>query len=103
MGRLVRKKLSCFRRTPSQRKRWKSITFATFATVSTAVASATTAAGTVFAGAGFVHGQIAAVQVFSVQRFNRLLRIFLIFHRYKTKTAGAASHAIIEHVDLLEW
>src|SRR5579862_8910910 len=64
------------------------------------VSAAETAASPLFSRAGFIDGQIAAINQSSVQSINRFLRLFGRTHCDEGKAAGTASGAIHHEVCL---
>jgi hypothetical protein len=76
---------------------------ATFATITTAAATAMSATteGTlraIFAGTGFVDRQFTAFVAFAMEGFNSLRSIFRSGHRDKGETAGAARHFVHDQI-----
>ena len=73
---------------------------AAFATATTAAAAESATAGrTIFAGTGFVDGQLATAHLFAVQLFNGRFHASLIGHGDKAKTAGASGITIHDNRD----
>lgn len=67
---------------------------ARLATAAEAASSAATAAGTLFARAGFVHYQPAAVDFLIVQRPNRVVGALIVGHLDEAEAFAAAGVAI---------
>jgi hypothetical protein len=67
---------------------------AAITTAATAAAKAASALRTILARTSFIHGQVAAVEVFAVERFDSFLSVVFIFHGHEAEAAGAAGHAV---------
>jgi hypothetical protein len=72
---------------------------ATTAASATAVAAAaTTASGTVFTWTRFIHRQGAAIEALAIERLNRGVCVFFVFHGDKRETARAAAEFVHDQV-----
>jgi hypothetical protein len=80
-----------------------AVTAAAFAaiagTAAAVAATAAAAAGTIFTGTSFVDGEIAAIESFAVQGFDRFAGVVGAFHGDEAEAARAAGHAVHDEVD----
>ena len=73
--------------------------FATITTVATVATVATAGARrTIFTGAGDIHGERSAIDIFAIERLDGRIRRFLGFHGDKPEAARAAGEFVLYHI-----
>ncbi len=74
-------------------------TAAATAAVTATTAAAATAKGTLLAGTSDIDGQLAPLEIPSVESVNRLLGIFIRCHLNETESAGLGRETIQQDID----